>query len=342
MIKPPKLYPGDKVATISLSWGGAGDIPHRYQAGKKQLEEVFGLEVVETKHALKPNNWLYQNPEARAEDLMEAFADESIKGIFTNIGGEDSIRTLPYIDLQIIHDNPKIFLGLSDSTVTHLCCYKAGLTSYYGTSILIGFAENGGMHPYQIEDIKRTLFCNEPTGLIQPSPTWTNEMLCWEKPENQKIIRKLHPSSGWRLLQGKGIIEGPLIGGCIEVLEFLKGTDFFFSKEDFEGAILFLETSEVKMPPENLRWILRNYAALGVFKKIKGILFGRPHDNQFWKEYDDTLLKVIREEEGIHNLPILTGMDFGHSAPTFTLPYGVKGRLDCDNLKFYLPEAPTS
>ena len=46
MIKPNKLNSGDKVATISLSWGGAGDIPNRYKAGKKQLENIFGLKVV--------------------------------------------------------------------------------------------------------------------------------------------------------------------------------------------------------------------------------------------------------------------------------------------------------
>ena len=53
MIKPKKLKQGDKVATISLSWGGAGDIPYRYEAGKKQLQDKFGLQVVETKNALK-------------------------------------------------------------------------------------------------------------------------------------------------------------------------------------------------------------------------------------------------------------------------------------------------
>ena len=40
MIKPQKLRPGDKVATVSLSWGGPGAIPHRYEAGKKQLQEA--------------------------------------------------------------------------------------------------------------------------------------------------------------------------------------------------------------------------------------------------------------------------------------------------------------
>ncbi len=32
MIKSPKLQTGDKAATVSLSWGGAGKIPHGVQA----------------------------------------------------------------------------------------------------------------------------------------------------------------------------------------------------------------------------------------------------------------------------------------------------------------------
>lgn len=52
MIKARRLKPGDTVAAVSLSWGGPGAIPHRYEAGKRQLEEIFGLKVVETRHAL--------------------------------------------------------------------------------------------------------------------------------------------------------------------------------------------------------------------------------------------------------------------------------------------------
>ena len=62
---------------------GAGDIPNRYIAGKKQLENVFGLKVVETKNALKPSDWIYRNPKARADDLMEAIEDKTIKYLFT-------------------------------------------------------------------------------------------------------------------------------------------------------------------------------------------------------------------------------------------------------------------
>ncbi len=93
LIKPKALQKGDKVATISLSWGGAGELLHRYNQGKRQLQETFDLEVIETTNALKSAEYIYKNPQARADDLMEAFADPSVKAIISTIGGEDSIRT---------------------------------------------------------------------------------------------------------------------------------------------------------------------------------------------------------------------------------------------------------
>jgi len=52
MIKPKHLREGDIVTTISLSWGGAGELPYRYEIGKKQLQEIFKIKITETKHAL--------------------------------------------------------------------------------------------------------------------------------------------------------------------------------------------------------------------------------------------------------------------------------------------------
>ncbi len=339
MIKPKKLNIGDKVATISLSWGGAGDIPHRYQAGKKQLESIFGLEIVETKNALKSSEWIYQNPKARADDLMEALEDKSIKAIISNIGGEDSIRTLPFIDLDVIKNNPKIFIGFSDSTITHFCFYKAGVTSFYGTSTLVGFAENGGMNQYQIEDIKKTLFSEKEVGQIKPNiKGWTSERLEWSEPQNQTIKRKLNESKGWRFLQGKGKITGELLGGCLDVLEFLKDTDYWVKPSEWTGKIMFIETSEVKMPPDNFRWIMRNYAASGILKNIKGLIVARPYDNLYWKEYDDILVQVLNQEEGLTDLPIVTGMDFGHTCPTFTLPLGIMAEINSENKTFSIIE----
>ena len=90
LLRPKRLKPGDRVAALSLSWGGPGVFPHRFEAGVSQLRSEFGLEVVRTRNALLDPGWLAANPKARADDLMEAFADPSMAGIISSIGGDDS------------------------------------------------------------------------------------------------------------------------------------------------------------------------------------------------------------------------------------------------------------
>ncbi|MGL5190684.1 MAG: LD-carboxypeptidase, partial [Cetobacterium sp.] len=61
LIKPSALKKGDKVTTVSLSWGGAGnsEILWRYEQGKKRLVENFGLDVIEMPNTLKGESFIY-------------------------------------------------------------------------------------------------------------------------------------------------------------------------------------------------------------------------------------------------------------------------------------------
>ena len=343
MMKPKKLQPGDKIATVSLSWGGPGVFPHRYEAGKRQLQDEFGVTVVEMPHTLSDASWLQHNPRARADDLMQAFADSSIKAIISTIGGDDSIRILPFLDLDVIRSNPKIFMGYSDTTITHMACLKAGLVSFSGPSIMAGFAENGGMFSYMADSVRKTLFSSAPIGSIAPNTEgWTVEFLDWAEPENQTRKRKLTPSTGWKFLQGNGTHRGHLIGGCFEVLDWLRGTDFWPAPEMWQDAILFLETSEEAPPPTAVLRGLRTYAAMGILKTLSGILFGRPGGQvrlEQFDEYDQVISQVILEEEGLADLPVITHMDFGHTDPMFVLPYGIQAEIDCDTQQFTITES---
>jgi len=343
MIKPPKLQAGDKIAVVSLSWGGPGTFPHRYQAGKQQLETAFGVTVVEMPHALADPEWVARHPQARAADLMAAFADPSIKAIIASIAGDDSIRTLPYTDLNMIRANPKIFMGFSDTTITHFACLKAGLVSFYGPAIMAGFGENGGLFPYMVDSVRRTLFSCAPIGIIQPNQDgWTVEFLDWADPANQSRKRALQAGTGWRWLQGAGIHRGHLIGGCIEVMDWLRGTEFWPSCEQWRNAMLFLETSEEAPSPAAVVLYLRTLAAVGVLPLISGILFARPGGQvapEKFPDYDQALLQVVVEENGLTDLPIITGMDFGHTDPMFVLPLGVQAEVNCEQRRFAIIES---
>jgi muramoyltetrapeptide carboxypeptidase LdcA involved in peptidoglycan recycling len=308
LIKPSKLKPGDKVAAITLSWGGPGTFPYRFETGKQRLESIFGLQVVPTKHALKSADWIYRNPKARADDLMNAFLDPSIKGIISN--------------------NPKIFMGYSDTTVTHFMCLKAGLSSFYGPAVLTAFAENMVMHDYTITGIRKTLFSSEAIGTIPENRQgWTTEVLDWANQDNQNKQRKLHPPVEWNFIGNcDHTCKGRLIGGCLEVLEFIKSTSLWSEFSIWDQSIFFIETSEEGIEPNHVVRFMRNLATQGILGKLKGILFSKPGGHHMTQErffeYDQALLKVF-EEFALPMIPIVTRMDFGHSDPMWTLPYGV-------------------
>jgi muramoyltetrapeptide carboxypeptidase LdcA involved in peptidoglycan recycling len=95
-------------------------------------------------------------------------------------------------------------------------------------------------------------------------------------PENQQRRRQLNPSGGWRFLQGQGTARGRLIGGCLEVLQWLRGTSVWPDAAAFDSAMLFLETSEEAPPPSAVASELRVLASMGILNRLSAILFGRP------------------------------------------------------------------
>lgn len=205
MIKPKKLKKGDKVAIVSLSSGLAGEemFRYRYELGKKRLKQL-GFNVVTMKNALKGIEYLYNHPEKRAEDFIEAILDKNIKGIICNIGGDDTIRLLPYIDFKAIANNPKVFMGYSDTTINHFIMQKAGVVSYYGPAVMTDFAENNNMHTYTLKYINEVLLENMEDIVIKSSDKWTSEYLDWAIEENDNISRKMNEEKyGYEILQGK-------------------------------------------------------------------------------------------------------------------------------------------
>jgi muramoyltetrapeptide carboxypeptidase LdcA involved in peptidoglycan recycling len=345
LVKPASLMSGDKVAVVSLSWGGPDTFPYRYEAGKKQIQDTFGVHVVEMPNTAKSAEYLARNPRARADDLMEAFADPSIKAIISSIGGDDSIRLLPYYDFDVIRQNPKIFLGYSDATVTHFACLKAGLSSFYGPSIMSGFAENCGIIPYMAESVHNTLFSSSPLSMIPHAQEWTDESLPWSNPSNQMVRRKRFPAMGWQVKQGQGKITGRLIGGCFEVLETIKGTDLWPAPSLWDNAILFLEVSEEQPPEVIFKRGIRNYGAAGILQRLKGIFFGRPGGSlplEQIEKYDGILHEVVSQEFGLKDMSIVTQMDFGHTHPKFVVPYGMLIEFDCEIRSLSFLESATT
>lgn len=340
MIKPLKLTSGDKIAIVSLSWGGLGDeeFIHKYEIAKSRLEKDFGLEVVVMPNALKGSEYVYVHPELRAKDLMDAFLDTSIKGIFCAIGGDDSVRILPYVNFDIIRNNPKIFMGYSDTTVSHFMMNKAGIVSYYGPSIMAEFGEYVEMFDYTENAVRKLLFENSKGYEITSCDYWSDDHVSWSK-NNIKIKKKTRPEEHhYEVLSGSGVITGELLGGCLDVFPMIVGTEIWPTKGEWKGKILLVETSEDKPSPDLITYYLRNLGAQGILSEINGIIVGKPQDEQFYEEYKSVYLAVLREFD-CESLPIIYNVNIGHAVPTGLLPLGVQYEIDLDKKTIRLLES---
>lgn len=335
ILRPERLRPGDTVAVLSPSWGGPSIFPHVFDLGLRTLREDLGLNVIEYPTARADADWLYQNPKARAEDLNHAFADPTIRAIIASIGGDDSVRILPFLDLPSILANPKILMGYSDTTTLLTYLNQRGLVTFNGPSIMAGFAQSRHLPAEFLPHIRSILFQPTDSYEYQPYPAWANQYRDWNTPGYDGETAPLTPNhEGWRWLQGVGCHTGRLFGGCLDVLEFLKGTRFWPAPDSafWEGRLLFLETSEDKPTVDQVRYALRNYGSQGVYERASGLLLGRARD--YTPEEKERLytsaVQVVSGEFGASHLPILANLDFGHTDPQWILPLGGAAEIDCD------------
>ena len=344
MLKPKHLVPGDTVAVVSLSSGSLGEpnLIHKYTLAKERLERDYGLHVRAMPNALRGRDYVYRHPEARAQDLMDAFRDPSIRAVFCAIGGDDTIRLLPYIDFSVLHDNPKIFTGFSDSTTNHFMMHKAGLVSYYGLSVMCDLAEYVSINEYTREMMEKTIFDPQPRLDIPCSSfcAFEKEKVKWAE-ENMNIPRPRRANTGYEVLQGSGKVEGELLGGCVDVFVELFGTALWPKPEEWDGKLLLLETSEEDMPDEELLWYLRGMQAQGILSRIRGIVFGKPAAESKFESYKEVLRQAVGFEAGRPELPILYNVNVGHSYPIGLFPLGLRYEIDCEEKRLTLLEPAT-
>ncbi len=335
LIKPAGLRRGDRVAVVSPcnGWAGDADIRWRYELGVQRLGEV-GLEAIPAPNALRGSEYLARNPQARAEDILWAFENREIRAVIASVGGNDSIGLVPYLRPEPIREDPKIFLGYSDVMNLHLFCRKCGLSSFYGDNLLSPIAEAQGWHPYSKKWFQKVLFEAGPVGDIEPAAEWSCEAVEYANP-NQ--VRRYFPNGGYTLLQGCGSVRGRLLGGHTGMME-LDGTPLEFHESDFGGTILFLEDIPEFFTPECIEAFFLWLGIRGGLSRLKGIIIGRANENT---DFSEQAACIIRSacNFGREELPILYGLNFGHSSPVCILPYGAMACIDCGSLAFSILES---
>ncbi|HAF48203.1 MAG TPA: hypothetical protein DCL08_03050 [Anaerolineaceae bacterium] len=154
-IIPQKLTKGDTIGVIAPSEPISLEQEQKLKAGCAYLKQM-GLDVHLGSYLRLEKFDDANAPKRKAKDINDMFADPSIKGIICAQGGETANTTLPFIDWDIVKENPKIFLGLSDITILLNAIFKkTNLIVFHGNDILWGFGNN--LTSYEEKEFTRIL-----------------------------------------------------------------------------------------------------------------------------------------------------------------------------------------
>jgi muramoyltetrapeptide carboxypeptidase len=315
LIKPPRLRRGDVVGLIAPG-GYTSDA-----AIDKAVQHIESLGFRVKLGTYLRDVWgnYGGTVAARIADLHAMFRDPEVKAIWAIRGGSGCISLLRHLDYRLIRTHPKILLGYSDITALHLAIHRhAGLVTFHGP------VASSTPSDYATEHLLAVLTAPRESYTIPMSAE--NDRRALEAP--WYATRTVHA----------GVATGPLIGGNLSLVSALAGTPY---AADFTGGLLFLE--EVNEEPYRIdRWMTQLDLAVG-FDKAAGVMIGicencGPQGDGPSLTLDETLdvhLQPLR-------VPAVTGYSFGHIRNQFTIPVGIRGRLDTEARTVTLLEAGVS
>lgn len=329
-----------KIAIVSLSSGILGEeyIQHEIKLGLERLRN-HNIDVKFMDNSLKGIDFLKKHPEARAEDLIEAFSDDTIDMILCAIGGDDTYRLLPYLfenDKLRKVAKQKVFLGFSDTTMNHSMLNKIGIPSYYGQAFIPDICElSKEMLPYTKLYFEE-LLNKQRIQNVQPSSEWYEERLDYSK-KSLGVALKKHINHGFELLRGASEFEGKILGGCLEsifdifdnsryedTISLCDKYELFPSLEEWKGKILLLETSEEKPTPDIFREMIKKLEEFGLFDVISGVLVEKPQNETYYDEYKTIILDEISNK----TLSIVYNVNVGHATPRCIIPFEINAHVN--------------
>ncbi len=285
-IFPPALKPGDKIGIIAPS--------SVYDVSRLQPAVDFltshGFDVIFHPQTAATHQQFAGTPTEKVAALHDYFLDPDIKAIFCTCGGNGAIHLLDKINYNLIAQNPKIFIGLSDITVLlNAISAKTGIVTFHGPTL---------------------------TRITAIEPVWTKQMLGVLTGQIDSFeLNDCTPLSNSE-------IKGTLFGGNLSVLQTLIGTPY---APPLENSILLLEDTNDHLSRYDR--MLGHMKQAGWFKNLSAIMLGeflKSQDNTA-RPFGFTLKDML--DMHAPDIPLLTNIPVGHGEKLCTLPIGAKVTL---------------
>ncbi len=204
-----------------------------FTAGIKQLTKL-GFHVINPQF---PE--LLPSPQEKANQIHGAFEDPRVDMIMALRGGYSAMKSLPYIDFELIKRHPKIIAGFSDlSALLNPIFERTGLMTLHAPMVI---------------------------NLATPTAFTLKSMVNAVQGYPEKNLLKGAPFK----VYNPGSAPGILKGGNLITLTAMINTDW---EIDTAGSILFLEDVDEKLHEVDrylTQWILA-----GKFKGVKALILG--------------------------------------------------------------------
>ncbi|GIU94870.1 MAG: peptidase U61 [Gaiellaceae bacterium] len=253
------------------------------------------------------DDYVAGDPRRRADDLNALFADPEVDVVQALQGGFGSAQVIPFVDFDLVAENPKPLVGFSDVTALHVALLqRVGLGTIYGNGLIgVGSTEVSSFSKERLLEVLRT-------GGVGPVPA--------------------NPDDPWvRVIRG-GTVRAPLVGGCLWLLMQTIGTPW---EVDLEGAILFFEDTHA--PPYYIDGHLLQLQQAGKLDGVVGVVVGEMHRCDWgdlrpvsdWAR-SRSLEDVLEERLEPLGVPVIYGLPLGHGKHLAALPLGVECTLDAD------------
>jgi len=266
-----------------------------------ERQRALGHTVVLDESLLCCDTRFAGDDETRLASIERIAADPRIDVAVALRGGYGLTRLLDRIDFERLARSGKLWVGHSDFTVLQCGMMCAGAASLHGPMVAADFGAESSSD-FTFEHFARML-------------------------ESGRDVVRVEAPQPWR-----GTIKGPLWGGNLSMLTHLVGTPWM---PEVERGILYLE--DVAEPPFRVERMLHQLKYAGVLGRQQAVLLGdfggyRPGatDNGF--DFD-AMVRYLRTR---FDLPILTGLPFGHVADKLTLPFGGVAVLESDEGGWFL------
>ena len=324
-----ETQPKEKIAIVSTGYAlnqkNLDEIIEKLQKAFPQFEFIAPPDLLSIE--CQNNNSGITMPantaEMRALHLINAIKNPEITAIWSMTGSEGASEVIDHIQkydekFGLPRQNPKLFIGMSDVTILHIYLGQQGLVKPVHASLLTTL-----FVPTLKQKFKKV--ADSEIKLIEEIILHGNQM------SSLSLSTHLHPLN--QAAKNAKQLDGPLVGGCTELIVCTKGTEY---EARMDGAILVLEGLDHVWVEKGGIHLINTLLDAGMLKNVSAIIFGgiesfkgsnltdktlaakesKEIREKFFKTYQNEIQKFAQTIE----IPVYDNFQFGHALDMINTP----------------------